>query len=214
MVDAIEGAYGRKKEAKDKAKDAEKKRKRVEREAEKEQNKLEKAKEAEAEAVAGSGKKKRLRKKTRPSAEGAAPPRVVAAASPKKEPKKVAAASTIPYHPMDTDSNDDTDSGLDEDARNVLPRLDHEQSRSQVLVRTGFTGRGQSLQLKYKCEKTKVAALKKGRLLCRKMCRQRGVAKADMPKKFKEVIWDWSSRRRYHSPQTDHPPLGHPLKHI
>ena len=153
---------------------------------------LEQAKEAEAEAAkrAAHGNAKRLRKKTTPSAEGAAPPRVVAAASPKKEPKKVAAASTISDHPMDTDSNDDTDSGLDEDARNVLPRLDHEQSRSQVLVRTGFTGRGQSLQLKYKCEKSKAAALKKGRLLCRKMCRQRGLADADIPNRFKDIIWD------------------------
>ena len=137
-----------------------------------------------------------MRKKTTPSAEGAAPPRVVAAASPKKEPKKVAAVAATPtisgYLDMDTDSNDNTDSGLDEDARKVLPKLDHEKSRSQVLVRTGFTGlgKGQSLQLKYKCQKTKEDAFKKGRLLCRKMCRQRGVADADMPNKFKEIIWD------------------------
>ena len=198
MVNAIEGAYARKKDEKDKAKEAEKERKRVEREAEKEKKKLEKAKEAEAEAAkdAASGKAKRLRKKTTPSAEGAAPPRVVAAASAKKEPKKVAAVAATPtisgYLDMDTDSNDNTDSGLDEDARKVLPKLDHEKSRSQVLVRTGFTGlgRGQSLQLKYKCQKTKEDAFKKGRLLCRKMCRQRGVADADMPNKFKEIIWD------------------------
>ena len=129
-----------------------------------------------------------MRKKTTPSAEGAAPPRVVAVASPEKEPKKVAAASMLGTWVLDTDSNDDTDSGLDEDQRNVLPKLDHEKSRSQVLVRTGFRGRGQSLPLKYSCLKTKEDAFKKGRLLCRKMCRQRGVADADMPNKFKDYI--------------------------
>jgi hypothetical protein len=148
----------------------------------KEEHKAAKAKEKE-EAKASKDKKNaqagkskihaassvRLRVKQPVSAKGGAK----AAKKDSVEPKK-AAVSARDWIGGSSEEDSDTEAGDDEPK--VYPLLHHEKSRKQYLVRTGLTGSGQSHNIEYTNEHTRIHALRKARLMCRRMCRQRGLA--------------------------------------
>ena len=111
----------------------------------------------------------RLRVKQPVSAKGGAK----AAKKVSVEPKK-AAVSARDWIGGSSEEDSDTEAGDDEPK--VYPLLHHEQSRKQYLVRTGLKGSGQSRNIEYTNEHARIRALRKARLMCRRMCRQRGLA--------------------------------------
>ena len=68
-------------------------------------------------------------------------------------------------------SEDEVDHSSDEDMG--VPKLYHEKSRSQYLVRTGAKGPGQSLQLKYTSDAEKREADARDKRLVRRLFKQR-----------------------------------------
>jgi hypothetical protein len=168
VVETIEKSYGVKKADREAAKEAAK----IASKAAKEAEKLSKKTVAAPKGNEKGGKK--TRKKGGKKGAVAAPVKTVA--------KKAKVAADAPDNFPSSDGSSDSCSEVDDDIK-VLPKLDWERSRSQVLVRTGIKGTGQSLKLPYTDGPTQVAALQKGRLLCRKMCRRRGLA---IPEKFNE----------------------------
>lgn len=166
VVAHIEEAHNNKKEDAKAAKAKDNEERRAAKAKEKEEANAPKDKEN---AQAGKTRRIRIREKQPVPAKGGAK----AAKRNSVKPKK-AVVSAKDWIGCSSEENSDTEAGDDEPE--FHPKLDHEQSRKQYLVRTGLKGSGQSHNIGYTNEHTRIHALRKARLICRRLCRKRGLA--------------------------------------